>query len=220
MKRRRKATGETTTPEPVAGGGLLHRRSLLTGSAAFGRCCRDRRGWAAIGQQQPRWRSRPWMQTPGAPFQSYGMPCRPRGQRTARRAAALWRSGTRCRRLDDASAPVERHDHAERPPLRAPSQRGAGHRSSAAQTIAPWSRRAEPGLRRRRPAALPHDQPHLLHRMLRQQLLQCLCRTAADALRHDPWPGVLQRMDRDQPGRAARRGRRRSERHLALGRGG
>jgi sulfane dehydrogenase subunit SoxC len=73
MKRRRKATEETTTPEPVAGGGLLHRRSLLTGSAALA-------GAAAIGGLDTGRAAAaaldipPWMQTPGAPFQSYGMP--------------------------------------------------------------------------------------------------------------------------------------------------
>lgn len=58
--------------EPVAGGGLLHRRSLLTGSAALAGAAAvgiPTGGAAAAALDVP-----PWMTTPGAPFRSYGMP--------------------------------------------------------------------------------------------------------------------------------------------------
>lgn len=64
---------ELVGSEHVAGGGLLHRRALLvgsaaaTGAAAIGGMSVGKAG--AAGLEVP-----PWMQTPGAVFRTYGMP--------------------------------------------------------------------------------------------------------------------------------------------------
>jgi sulfane dehydrogenase subunit SoxC len=66
----RRSLPGSNAPEPVAGGGLLHRRSLLTGSAALA-------GAAAVGLPTGGAAALdvpPWMTIPGAPFRSYGMP--------------------------------------------------------------------------------------------------------------------------------------------------
>ena len=60
-------------PDYVAGGGLLHRRTLLTGgAAAVGAVAAS--GLSASTASAATLDVPPWMQTPGAPFRNYGMP--------------------------------------------------------------------------------------------------------------------------------------------------
>ena len=60
-------------PEYVAGGGLLHRRTLLAGGAAAAGALAAS-GLSAGLAKAAALDVPPWMQTPGAPFRTYGMP--------------------------------------------------------------------------------------------------------------------------------------------------
>jgi sulfane dehydrogenase subunit SoxC len=75
MTRRQKRFGARpeAAAERVAGGGLLHRRTLLTaGAVATGAIAAGRVGTAAA--QTGSLEVPPWMQVPGRPFSGYGLP--------------------------------------------------------------------------------------------------------------------------------------------------
>lgn len=63
-------TPETEPPERVAGGGLLHRRTLLVGGAMLGGAALARPGMAAEGALEVP----DWMTKPGLPMSNYGLP--------------------------------------------------------------------------------------------------------------------------------------------------
>ena len=75
MTRRQKRFGARpeAAAERVAGGGLLHRRTLLTaGAVATGAIAAGRVGTPAA--QTGSLEVPPWMQVPGRPFSGYGLP--------------------------------------------------------------------------------------------------------------------------------------------------